>query len=62
MENSLPHALVATRPRRSRLATRVGHRFMALAVLTGWVLMPLMPILALALSWFTDPSSWGPPS
>ena len=60
METSLTDSVVATHRRRSRLAARLGHRLMAYAVIAGWVLMPLMPVLALALTWFTDPSSWGP--
>ena len=39
-----------------RQARRLGRRLLAAAVLGGWVLMPLMPLLALAFTWFSSRS------
>jgi hypothetical protein len=39
-------------PRRRRWrASNYAQRALACAVMAGWVLMPLMPVLALAFSW-----------
>jgi hypothetical protein len=40
------------RRRRRRKGSNYAHKVLACAVMAGWVLMPLMPVLALAFSWY----------
>jgi hypothetical protein len=50
MESRLTETHVPTR-RRSRIASRAGRRLLSVAIMAGWVAMPLMPVLALAFTW-----------
>ncbi len=45
--------IMTTSPSRKRhRGSRIGHRLLSVSIMAGWVLMPLMPLLAYALVWY----------
>lgn len=39
--------------RRFRRTNHIGRNILSVAIMAGWIAMPLMPVLAFAFSWFS---------